>query len=141
MRYALRATAAVLVAACVSVSSPARSQPAELQVVPGELAAALVAAEEGSILHLSAGRYRGPITIDRTLAIIGEGEAVIEGDGSDTVITVDAAQVRVEGLTITGSGQNKPFASKVYWNSIISILRYSFKYIQSLQIITFTSKI
>ena len=105
MRYALRATAAVLVAACVSVSSPARSQPAELQVVPGELAAALVAAEEGSILHLSAGRYRGPITIDRTLAIIGEGEAVIEGDGSGTVITVDAAQVRVEGLTITGSGQ------------------------------------
>ncbi|MCY1128281.1 nitrous oxide reductase family maturation protein NosD [Frigidibacter sp. RF13] len=78
----------------------------ELRVAPGEgtLAIAIAGAEPGDVLALSAGHYSGPVTLDRTLTLTGPAEAVIDGHGRGTVITVTADDVVIRGLTVTGSG-------------------------------------
>ncbi|TDG14707.1 nitrous oxide reductase family maturation protein NosD [Seongchinamella unica] len=103
MRYLPRATAAIAAAAFVLACPPVPAT--EQPVAPGGLGAALASAADGAVLRLAPGRYRGPFTIARSVALVGDSDAVIEGDGSGTVITVDAPGVRIEGLTITGSGQ------------------------------------
>jgi nitrous oxidase accessory protein len=79
---------------------------AQINVVPGagSLAKAIAGASSGDVLTLEVGRYAGPITIDRTLTITGTQEAIIDGLGQGTVITIDASDVRIAGVTVTGSG-------------------------------------
>ena len=79
---------------------------AEVRVLPGAgtLANAIAGAAPGDVLVLDAGQFAGPVTIDRPLTITGAEDAVIDGMGRGTVITIDASDVRIAGLTITGSG-------------------------------------
>ncbi|MCW8842162.1 MAG: nitrous oxide reductase family maturation protein NosD [Rhodobacteraceae bacterium] len=70
----------------------------------GGLAKAIAGATPGDVLILEAGRHAGPIIIDRALTLTGTHDAIIDGLGQGTVVTVDAADVTVQGLTITGSG-------------------------------------
>ncbi|MCV2891968.1 nitrous oxide reductase family maturation protein NosD [Lentibacter sp. XHP0401] len=79
---------------------------AELRVPPasGGLAQAIAGAAPGDVLILEAGRYDGPVIIDRPLTLTGPPGAIIDGLGQGTVVTIDAADVTVKGLTITGSG-------------------------------------
>lgn len=79
---------------------------AERVVVPGALATALAEAEDGDILRLAPGRYRGPVTLDRPLTIDGGGAARIDAGGEGSVITVTGPDVTVRGLTISGSGRD-----------------------------------
>ncbi len=73
---------------------------------PGALAGALSRAQAGDVLRLSPGIHAGPITISAPLTLDGGGNAVIEGNGTGSVITVRAADVVVRGLTIRGSGSD-----------------------------------
>lgn len=78
---------------------------AERPVSPDEdLQSAVRAAAAGDVLVLAAGRHRGPVLIDRTLTLLGEPGAAIEGSGEGSVVTVEAPDVRIEGLAITNSG-------------------------------------
>ncbi|GGH45462.1 nitrous oxide reductase family maturation protein NosD [Frigidibacter albus] len=79
---------------------------AEVHVMPGAgtLGAAIAAAEPGDVLVLSGGAYMGPVTIDRTLTLTGDGTATIDGQGNGTVITIAADDVALTGLHVTGSG-------------------------------------
>ena len=79
---------------------------AEVRVLPGAgtLANAIAGAAPGDVLVLDAGQFAGPVTIGRPLTITGPQDAVIDGMGRGTVITIDASDVRIAGLTITGSG-------------------------------------
>jgi len=62
-------------------------------------------APSGSILKLPAGVYKGKITIDKPLTIIGkENGVVIDGEGEGTVITVKSSFVTLKNLKIIGSG-------------------------------------
>ncbi|WP_050521613.1 nitrous oxide reductase family maturation protein NosD [Pseudorhodobacter wandonensis] len=99
----LRALILLLLAA-----SPALAR--DVAVVPGQgtLANAIAGADPGDVLHLSAGVYGGAVVIDRPLAIIGPAGAVVDGLGHGTVITIDAADVSVKGITVTGSGMRSP---------------------------------
>jgi nitrous oxidase accessory protein len=74
---------------------------------PGALAGALSRAQAGDVLRLSPGTHAGPITISAPLVLDGGGKAVIEGNGTGSVITVRAADVVVRGLTIRGSGSDE----------------------------------
>ncbi|HLR81960.1 MAG TPA: nitrous oxide reductase family maturation protein NosD [Paenalcaligenes sp.] len=109
---------------------------------------AIEQAQPGDVLQLSVGVYKGPITIDKSLSLIGpdvdannvqahrdlqksftsenimsyesplltegfdfiekddlgENGALIQGDGTGSVITVTADDVLIEGIEITGSG-------------------------------------
>ncbi|WP_272003091.1 nitrous oxide reductase family maturation protein NosD [Roseovarius sp. ZX-A-9] len=78
----------------------------ERAVAPGQgtLANAIAGADPGDVLLLSRGRYQGAVVIDRPLTLTGGAGAIIDGMGDGTVVTVDAADVTIRGLTVTGSG-------------------------------------
>ncbi|MDX2482493.1 MAG: nitrous oxide reductase family maturation protein NosD [Pseudodonghicola sp.] len=79
---------------------------AEVQVLPGagSLAKAIAGATPGDVLKLDPGRYEGGVVIDRPLTLNGGGAALIDGLGAGTVVTIDAPDVVVRGMTVTGSG-------------------------------------
>jgi len=70
------------------------------------LRAAIEAAALGATIHLAAGVYsEDPITIAKTLSIIGEKGAVLDGQGKNQIITILKADgVKISGLTIQNSG-------------------------------------
>lgn len=62
-------------------------------------------APEGSILKLPAGVYKGNLTINKPITIIGkENGVIIDGDGNGTVIIVKSSFVTLKNLKIIGSG-------------------------------------
>ena len=62
-------------------------------------------APAGATIKLSKGVYRGNITINKPLTLLGKTSGVvIEGEKHDSVITITASHVRLENLTITNSG-------------------------------------
>lgn len=79
----------------------------ERMVAPGtgNLAAAIAGAAPGDVLTLSDGAYLGPVAIDRSLAITGPRGAVVDGQGSGSVMTITAPDVHLSGFTVTGSGR------------------------------------
>lgn len=72
----------------------------------GALARAVAAAGPGDVLLLAPGRHDGPVTIDRPLTLDGGGAARIDAGGHGSVVTVDAPDVTVRGIEITGSGDS-----------------------------------
>ncbi|MGC8203365.1 nitrous oxide reductase family maturation protein NosD [Aliiroseovarius sp. PTFE2010] len=72
----------------------------------GTLAKAIAGANPGDVLTLRQGRYKGAIIIDRPLTLAGTDGAIIDGMGQGTVLTIDAPDVTVRALTVTGSGTN-----------------------------------
>jgi len=95
-------TAATLVPLC---SAGAGAVTIEVAPRPGRLAAALAAAGSGSFIKLLPGVHSGPIIIDRALTLSGGPEAVIDGGGQGSTITVAAADVTIRGITIRNSGR------------------------------------
>lgn len=61
-------------------------------------------ARPGDVLELGEGVYRGPVRIDKPLTLLGTGQTVIDGGGQGPVITVEADDVRLEGLIIRHAG-------------------------------------
>lgn len=79
------------------------------EVAPGRsLQAAVETAQPGDVLRLLTGDHAGPVVVDRGLALVGAEGAVVTGPGSGSVITLTAPGVRIEGLTIRGSGIDLP---------------------------------
>ncbi len=81
---------------------------AERLVAPGQgtLADAIAGAAPGDVLFLQPGRHLGAVVIDRPLTVTGTVDAIIDGMGKGTVVTIDASDVTVKNLTVTGSGLN-----------------------------------
>ncbi len=105
MRYQWQAPAAILAAGAVCLGLPIESRAADFTVTPDLLASSLARAADGDTLRLGPGQYSGPITIERSISILGTGDPTVTGNGFGTVITIDAPGVKLEGLTITGSGR------------------------------------
>ncbi|MDD2789469.1 MAG: nitrous oxide reductase family maturation protein NosD [Sulfurimonas sp.] len=62
-------------------------------------------APSGSIIKLSAGIYKGNITINKPLTIIGiEDGVVIDGEQNGTVIKIKGSYISLKNLKIIGSG-------------------------------------
>jgi nitrous oxidase accessory protein len=68
------------------------------------LADRIATAEAGATIKLPEGQYSGPITIDKSLTILGGHSATITGTGEGSVITIAAPDVTIKGLHIRGSG-------------------------------------
>jgi nitrous oxidase accessory protein len=61
-------------------------------------------AAPGQTVRIEAGVHAGPIVISKPLAIIGEADAEIRGNGSGKTVTIAANDVTIRDLRITGSG-------------------------------------
>ena len=68
------------------------------------IAAALDQAQVGDTLRVGPGTYPGPLTIDKSVTLIGEDWPVIDGGGAGTVVSIQAPDVTLKGLVIRGSG-------------------------------------
>ena len=66
---------------------------------------AIEAAAPGDVLRLGNAHYEGPLVIDRPLTLVGDRDSRIVGNGEGTVISVQADDVTLKGLYITGSGR------------------------------------
>lgn len=88
------------------VAQPVLAAEVRLQPGAGALAAAVAAASPRDVLILPPGLYSGPVVIDRPLTLRGTPDAVIDGGGQGSVLTLTAPDVTVEGLTIRHSGGN-----------------------------------
>jgi len=97
----------LLLAVAFAYPSTNRAIAATVPVSPGadSLAKAIASAAPGDVLELSTGVYRGPITIDKQLHLIGQQGATIKGSGFGSTITVGAPDVTIKNLTITDSGR------------------------------------
>jgi nitrous oxidase accessory protein len=101
-RFLTIVPAAVLAA---GLSGFARAE--TLTLKPGELTQqVLERAQDGDVLVLAAGEHKGPLRIDRRIVLRGEPGAVVRADGAGSVISVQAPEVEIRGLTITGSGRD-----------------------------------
>jgi nitrous oxidase accessory protein len=62
-------------------------------------------ASSGSILKLPAGIYKGSITIDKPITIVGiEDGVIIDGENTGTVITAKGSYITIKNLRIINSG-------------------------------------
>lgn len=95
----------VFLALCLS-ALPAWADQFRVPAEPGALADALARTKDGDELILAAGRHAGPLHIRHRLSLIGEDGAVVDGGGTGSVITVDAAGVTIRRLTVTNSGRS-----------------------------------
>ncbi len=68
-----------------------------------DLQQVISAAKAGDTVRIT-GFHRGPITIERSLTLVSNNNAVIEGDRHGSVITVKADNVTIMGLTVRRSG-------------------------------------
>ncbi|MBI4741698.1 MAG: nitrous oxide reductase family maturation protein NosD [Betaproteobacteria bacterium] len=62
------------------------------------------AAPAGSVLKLKPGRYSGPAVVNKPMTIEGAGQVTVDGGGTGTVFTVEASDVVLRGLHLSGSG-------------------------------------
>jgi len=88
--------AGLALAVTLSASTPAGAAPS--------LQSLIDATPSGGELVLSAGEHRGPIVIDRPIAIRAAGAATVDGGGSGAVITVRAPGTVIDGIRVRGSG-------------------------------------
>ena len=95
-----------LLAAIVLAASTALAAAAEraVEAMPGALAEAVAGASPGDVLLLAPGRHDGPVLLARPVTLDGGGQAVIDGAGAGSVITVKGEDVILRGLEIRGSG-------------------------------------
>lgn len=92
----------LLSAVATSLAAAERVVPAE----PGALARAIAGAAPGDVLVLAPGRHEGPVRLDQPVTLDGRGKALLEGDGTGSVITITGEDITVRGLEIRGSGSS-----------------------------------
>lgn len=108
---AKRAVAFLIFVAAPLVVHPALARAVEIVVCPtcpvASVRDAIARAAPGDTVRVRSGTYReGNLTIDKPLALIGEGDAVIDGAHEVEVITVRANDVSIRNLTVANSGMS-----------------------------------
>ena len=99
----LRILPAAIFAAGVSGSAIAET----LKAAPEQpLQALLDRAQDGDVIELTTGEYKGRLRIERRIVLAGRPGAVLDGGGAGNVVTVTAPDVTIRGVTIRGSGHD-----------------------------------
>lgn len=92
----------------LSVLSSTSVFAADINVKPGAdtLVRAVQSAQPGDRLLLTNGVYGGGIVLTKALELQGTGDAHVKGPEKGSVLTIDAPDVIVSGLKLTGSGSD-----------------------------------
>lgn len=97
----------ILPAAILAAGIPGFAVAETLKAVPGQpLQAVLDRAQDGDVVELAPGEYKGAIRIERRVVLSGRPGAVLDGGGTGNVVTVTAPDVIIRGITIHGSGRD-----------------------------------
>jgi nitrous oxidase accessory protein len=97
----------ILPAAILAAGIPASAVAETLKAVPEQsLQAVLDRAQDGDLIELAPGQYKGAIRIERRVVLSGKPGAVLDGGGTGNVVTVTAPDVTIRGVTIRGSGHD-----------------------------------
>ena len=82
------------------------AQAKDILVAPGSgvLQVAIESANAGDRLILASGTYTGSVNINRSITLLGEGSSIIDGEGTEHVVTISAPDVLIRGLKIQNSG-------------------------------------
>lgn len=102
-----RTTTITMVALWAAITSAATA--ADRIVAPSDpqtLAAVLDHAMAGDRIILRPGKYPGRVVIKKPLTVEGDPGASIVGDGTGTVVMIDAPDVVLRGVDIRGSGMD-----------------------------------
>ena len=68
------------------------------------VSAAVDAAAPGDTIRVQKGLYREHIQIRKPIALEGDPEAILDGGGEGSIISIEAAGVRIDGFTLRSSG-------------------------------------
>ncbi|HSJ72309.1 MAG TPA: nitrous oxide reductase family maturation protein NosD [Acidimicrobiia bacterium] len=71
-----------------------------------DLQALIDATPPGGTLTLAPGAYDAPVTITSPITINGSRDAIVDAHGVGSVITIEAPDVTIDGITIRGSGSS-----------------------------------
>lgn len=97
----------ILPAAILAAGIPGFAVAETIKAVPGQsLQAVLDRAQDGDVVELAPGEYKGAIRIERRVVLSGRPGAVLDGGGTGNVVTVTAPDVIIRGITIQGSGRD-----------------------------------
>jgi nitrous oxidase accessory protein len=68
------------------------------------IAGALARASNGDTILVRGGVHRGPIVVNKSVKLVGEGRPVLDGGGRGTVVKLEAPGCRLRGFAIRSSG-------------------------------------
>lgn len=85
--------------AIIALASPAEAAAPSLQDL-------IDATAPGATLVLAAGRYEGPVVIDKPISVEAAGDVVVDAGGEGSVIRILTDGASVRGLHLRGSGDN-----------------------------------
>ncbi|HSH47211.1 MAG TPA: nitrous oxide reductase family maturation protein NosD [Halomonas sp.] len=96
----------LLIAVALGLSGVSGAFAAELVAKSGErpLQEVLDAAEDGDTVRVTEGIYRGNFTIPRSIELVGEPGAVLDGENQGRVLTLTAPQTTVRDLHLKRDG-------------------------------------
>ena len=87
---------------------PAAAQSDRLVVSPRgpytSIQAALADARDGQVIEVRAGRYAGPLIVDKSVSLEGVDFPVVDGGGQGTVVQLAAPDIVFRGFEVRGSG-------------------------------------
>lgn len=96
----------LLVAILAALAVQAAAETRTVAPAPGALAAAVAGASPGDMLILMPGLHEGPVSIDLPLTLEGHDGAILEGNGTGSVVSVSGDGAVIRNLTIRGSGND-----------------------------------
>ena len=95
------ATLLIVMAQAIGASAgPLEPRPLPADTSP--LQARVDAAPDGASVDVGPGVYRGDLTLDRPVRLIGHGRPLLEGSGKGSVVRIRGPQVTIEGFDIDG---------------------------------------
>lgn len=68
--------------------------------------AALAVANIGDVVEVRGGVYPAPLIIEKSVSLIGTDEPVIDGQGTGSLVLINAPDTQFEGFTVRNSGTN-----------------------------------
>lgn len=69
-----------------------------------DLAHAIAQTSKGDVLKVPAGVYPGPVVLDRSITLVGEPGAILDGRGDGDVVQITAPDVTLRGFVIRNTG-------------------------------------